>query len=183
MQFQCLPQPPQRENMKYNPAIHHRRSIRLRGYDYTQVGAYFVTICTQNRECSLGEIVNGEMRLNDAGWMVVAQWCAMGQRFPDIALGDYVVMPNHIHGIVTIVASQNPTSHAPTLGEVVRAFKAVATRGVRQSVASGFGWQRNYYEHIIRDEVDLSRICEYIGNNPAQWELDSLHPAKIQDVP
>ncbi|MGF1614694.1 MAG: hypothetical protein ACFCVA_12530 [Gammaproteobacteria bacterium] len=88
---------------KYDPAIHHRHSIRLQGYDYSQAGAYFVTVCTQKRECLFGEIVNGNMRLNDAGRMVQAVWDEIPAHYPDIDIDAFIVMPNHIHGIVVIV--------------------------------------------------------------------------------
>ncbi|MCL2328973.1 MAG: transposase [Bacteroidetes bacterium] len=88
---------------KYNPEIHHRRSIRLKGYDYSQAGMYFVTICVQNREHLFGEIVDGEMILNDAGKMVEKEWVDLKNRFPNIELHEFVVMPNHFHGIIQIV--------------------------------------------------------------------------------
>jgi putative transposase len=159
---------------------HHRRSVRLQGYDYAQAGAYFVTICTQDRECSLGKVVDGEMALSDAGRMVQSVWEGLPGRFPTVELDQFVVMPNHIHGILVLVGAQfiAPTVHAqnkrmvgaqfiapnasgrdklsrptgrdksrpyigtaepgmisraPTLGEVVRAFKAATARQIRFS--------------------------------------------------
>ena len=101
-----------RERMKYDPAVHHRRSIRLRDYDYAQAGAYFVTICAQDRRCLFGEIVDGEMRLNAMGRIVAEQWDAIPRRFTNVALDAFVVMPNHIHGIFLIVGA--PLAGAPT---------------------------------------------------------------------
>jgi len=179
--------------VKYDPARHRRRSIRLRGYDYSQAGAYFVTIVTRNRECLFGEVVEDLMRLNDAGRMVAQCWHELAAHFPHLELDEFVVMPNHVHGIITVGAqfiapddhgainpgAINPgaMNRAPTgLGEIVRSFKAVATRRIRQAGVLAFAWQRNYYEHIIRDEASLNRIREYIANNPLQWALDRENP-------
>lgn len=181
----------------------HRRSLRLQGYDYAQAGAYFVTICTQGRECLFGQIVDGEMLLNDAGRMVQAEWEALPGRFTGIDVDAFIVMPNHAHGILLLnpvgapfmaphdpgadsPGAMNPgamnrgaMNRAPTLGEIIRAFKAVATRRLRQSGLSEFAWQRNYYEHIIRNDESLTRIREYIANNPLQWALDRENPAHV----
>lgn len=94
--------------MNYNPNIHHRRSIRLRGYNYSQAGAYFVTICTQHRLCLFGEIVDRTMMLNVAGQMVETVWQELPHRFPQIVMDAFVVMPNHMHGIIVITDSDNP---------------------------------------------------------------------------
>jgi REP element-mobilizing transposase RayT len=194
---------------KYDPAIHHRRSIRLQGYDYSQAGAYFVTLCIQNRECLFGEIANGEMRLNDAGRMVCHWYFELEHKFPDIKCDAFVCMPNHVHFIVVNVGadlrvrpdresvyhpkgqthkSASTDAHV-ILGEhtgsplhrVVQWFKTMSTneyiRGVKQNGWSPFPgkfWQRNYWEHIVRNEPELNRIRVYIHNNPAQWELDQL---------
>ena len=91
--------------MKYNPDIHHRRSIRLRGYDYSRPGAYFVTTCTQNRECLFGKIVGGEMVLNDAGRMINIVWNEIQENYPGVETDEFVVMPNHIHGIIVLVGA------------------------------------------------------------------------------
>lgn len=184
-----------------------RRSIRLRGYDYSQAGAYFMTICTQNRECLFGEIVDGEMRLNAAGEMVQTVWDEIPAHYPGIDIDEFVVMPNHIHGIIVIVGaapcgrpfqgqSRDGQAHdgqsrdglargpAPTglsLPDMVHRFKTMTTKryvdGVKQSgwpPFSGKLWQRNYWDHIVRNESEMDRIREYILNNPAQWELDKL---------
>ena len=103
--------------MPYDPNRHHRRSIRLKGYDYSQAGAYFITICTQDRACLFGKVVNGEMRLNDAGHMVLAEWNMLPERFPHVVLDAFVVMPNHVHGIVVITnpATDDTATTAPTI--------------------------------------------------------------------
>lgn len=179
--------------MKYNPDIHHRRSIRLKGYDYTQAGAYFITICTQNRLCLFGEVVNGEMRLNEAGAMVQSVWDEIPVFYPGVLTDAFVVMPNHIHGIVVLVGApprgcpnqgqaQGP---APTLSlpDVVHRFKTMTTKryadGVKRNGWPPFPgrlWQRNYYEHIIRNEESLNRIRQYIADNPARWVQDRDNP-------
>ncbi len=175
-----------------------RRSLRLRGYDYTQAGAYFVTLCTRDRACLFGEIVDGEVSHNDAGRIVQSEWEALPDRFSGIDVDAFIVMPNHVHGILWInpvgarfIAPRFVAPHdvdagvpgamnrAPTLGEIIRAFKAVATRRLRQTGVSEFAWQRNYYEHIIRDEASLHGIREYIANNPLQWALDRENPVNV----
>ncbi|TAK32134.1 MAG: hypothetical protein EPO21_16035 [Chloroflexota bacterium] len=266
--------------MRYDPAVHHRRSIRLKGYDYAQAGAYFVTICALDRQCVFGEIADGEMRLNKVGEITRPELLKLPGRFSGIVLDQYVIMPNHLHvlilfagmhtspaGASTSIMGADPSSvgaqfiapsmrtigrpadvvhsdahamdrfprrdttlgdgpgtaagagnsppagrsaegamncaptvgreemvgqgaaegqggtlghgamnRAPTLGEVVRAFKAATTRAIRVAGYAGFGWQRNYYEHVVRDEADLDRVREYIANNPARWAEDEENP-------
>jgi len=311
--------------MPYDPNRHHRRSIRLKGYDYSQAGAYFITICTQDRACLFGKVVNGEMRLNDAGRMVLAEWNMLPERFPHVVLDAFVVMPNHVHGIVVItnpatddtattaptivgtglVPAPNagtmgavpdagtmgavpnagtmgavpddgamgaapdagamgaapdagtmgaapddgamgavpdagtmgaapdtgattrvaPTAAtivgtglvpapddgattrvaptvgdivaptvgdivAPTVGDIVGAFKSRVTveyiRGVKTSGWPPFRgrlWQRNYYEHIIRNERALNAIRQYIIENPRRWQMDRENEARTAPDP
>jgi REP element-mobilizing transposase RayT len=184
---------------KYNPDLHHRRSIRLHGYDYSQEGLYFVTLCTQNRACLFGEIADGEMRLNEIGKMI-EKWCAeLSHKFQDIILDAYIIMPNHFHAI--IVNTSTPVGAdlrvCPELGEheyilgehtgsplhvVVQWFKTMTTneyiRGVKTLGWQPFNkrvWQRNYYEHIIRDHNDYARIAGYIADNPDNWANDDLY--------
>jgi REP element-mobilizing transposase RayT len=171
---------------------HRRRSIRLTGYDYRSAGAYFVTICTHGRECLLGEVVDGAMAPNRLGRVVERAWYDLPARFPGIALDAFVVMPNHVHGIVRLVgaplAGAHPAGADPAggvaLGDVVGAFKSLTTRAmlgvVREAVDSpivGPLWQRNYYEHIVRDDDELERIRAYIVDNPMRWDDDdeNLH--------
>jgi len=187
--------------MRYDPAKHHRRSIRLAEYDYSLAGAYFVTICAYERECLFGEMVDGEMRPNRAGSLVLTAWEELPGRFPGVELDEFAIMPNHVHGIIVIVqgagiggvpcgvqaASRGAASSAPTepgdvvrahtLGEIMRAFKSVAALYVnRESMRSGSLWQRNYWERIIRDEAELCRIREYMETNPARWADDRENP-------
>jgi putative transposase len=288
--------------MRFDPERHRRRSMRLKGYDYSQAGAYFVTICTQGRACLFGEVVDGEMRLNDAGRMVVAEWERLPALFPNVVLDAFVVMPNHIHGIVILTNPTNdapdgatlmgataigattrvaptmvgndaasdgatgattrvapttvgddtdpvgaglvpapstpdpstpatpapdpstpatpapapstpatpapappvpatpapappvpapptpaPSVPAPTLGDVIGAFKSRVTveyaRGVRTFGWTPFDrrlWQRNYYEHIIRNEEALNRIRRYIVENPIRWAFDRENPFAVE---
>jgi putative transposase len=168
--------------MKNRTDTHHRRSIRLKGYDYTEVGAYFVTICTQNRECLFGDIVDGEMRLGEAGRIVVDTWAALPQRFPSVEIDESVVMPNHFHGIILIAvegaACRGAACCAPTLGETIRAFKSISAIAVNRLLGRGGRplWQRNYYEHIVRDERSSNLIRQYIYDNPSQWAFDRENP-------
>ncbi len=189
--------------MPLDPQRHHRRSLRLKGYDYAQTGAYFVTICTQDRECLLGEIVNGQMIVNVAGRMIEGWWDELTRKFPSIETDTYVVMPNHFHGVVLVGAAlcgrpepgrpesesdvQAPSGHprrgAPTLGDIVDWFKTMTTNEyIREVKRQGWPpfpgrlWQRNYYEHIIRGDDELRSIREYIANNPLRWPIDIENP-------
>ncbi len=179
--------------MKYDPENHHRRSIRLKGYDYSQAGAYFVTICTQNRACLFGEVVDGQMRVNELGEIVREEWLRTGQIRPNVELDAFVVMPNHIHGIIvlrgydrrgtlqraptTVERFGKPTSN--TIPTIVRLFKSATTKRINhlRGTPGARVWQRNYYERIIRNDDELRRIREYIANNPLQWALDRDNPA------
>ncbi len=190
--------------MKPESTIFARRSIRLKGYDYSLAGAYFVTVCTQNRLCLFGNVNNEQMTLNQAGQMVYEQWSELPKRFPESAIDEFTMMPNHLHGILIIndnetiqsvgaplVGAQNKvdktnkagTRPAPMLGEIVGAFKSITTneyiRGVKQHDWLSFPgklWQRNYFERVIRDEDELNRIREYIIYNPVKWAEDEDNP-------
>jgi len=168
---------------------HHRRSLRLPGYDYTREGAYFVTICTHHRACLFGEIVDDEMRLNGAGLMVQEEWLRSAEVRTEIELSpdEFVVMPNHIHGIVWITevgahgrAPLQKTLHRQpcSLASFIAGFKSITTKRINEHRATpGVSvWQRNYYEHIIRDDHALNQIREYIVNNPMQWAMDRENP-------
>jgi len=181
---------------KYNPKKHNRRSIRLKGYDYSQAGQYFITTCIQNRACLLGRVEDGAMQLNDAGKMVKEEWLKLLERFPNIRLHEFVVMPNHFHGILEIVDGPplgqpqgiGPTEVGPkrkTLGDMVGAFGSITTgeyiRGVKNHNWQRFDrklWQRNYWEHIIRNENAFNNISQYIKNNPRKWQEDKLNGGK-----
>ena len=174
--------------MKYDPAKHHRRSIRLSGYDYSQPGFYFVTICCYQRQRLFGEIVNGAMQLNRSGEIVENEWLKSAVIRPNIELDKYIVMPNHFHGIVIINPVANCSSPLPSLthpsmkprslSSIVAGFKSAVTKKINiiRNAPGTPVWQRNYYEHIIRNETALNNIRQYIINNPLSWYQDQLHP-------
>jgi putative transposase len=224
--------------MKYNPNIHHRRSIRLKGYDYSRAGAYFITICVKDRKCMFGNIENKKMILNEFGMIAYQEWEKLPERFTNMELDVFQIMPNHMHGIIVLndvgatlavapdnnpvaqnddlvvpndnavtpnndpVAPNNktiinvnddidgkratarvvPTTEIKTVGDIAGAYKSlVANKCLEQfklnhpGVLMGKLWQRNYYEHIIRDEQSCHRISEYIINNPANWKDDKFY--------
>lgn len=167
-----------------------RRATRLKDYDYREEGAYFVTICTHQRESFFGDIHDDAMLLNRWGEIVKTEWEQTAIVRPNVELDAFVVMPNHIHGIIVImnnpmatqrVATTNDKSriHSGSLGAIIGQFKSSASKKILQlpDVAQKVTiWQRNYYDHIIRNEADLNRIREYVANNPAKWQEDSLYP-------
>jgi REP-associated tyrosine transposase len=202
--------------------LHRRRSIRLAEYDYAAPGAYFLTICSHARKCVFGSVVDGQMVLSSPGRIVAACWEAIPEHFRRMALDAFVVMPNHVHGILVITdraharegGKEMPVgaSHAmlareggeeipavgawhamplPTrrrfsappadaLSAVVGSFKAAATRriNVMQRTPGAPIWQRNYYEHVIRNEDDLQAIRQYIADNPLRWQFDAENPER-----
>ena len=173
---------------KFDPKIHHRRSIRLKGYDYTSAGAYFITIVTYRRECLFGEIVDGKMGLNENGKIVKYAWKDLVNHYPNIELGTFCIVPNHVHGIIilidtTVGAGLRPaptqTAKQHGLPEIVRAFKSFSARRVNEHLKSpGVPlWQRNYYEHIIRNDDEHNHIHLYIESNPANWMDDEENPS------
>ena len=194
------------DHVTYDPGIHRRRSVRLQGYDYARAGAYFLTICANNRVCLFGDLVDGEMRLNAAGRVVIEEWARTAAIRPRIGLDTYIVMPNHIHGIIVIGGAgcrgtlqraptdeRQPTSdsmqRAPTVERfgqptsdsiptIIRLFKSAATKRINEirRTPGVTVWQRNYYEHVIHNDESLNHIREYIVNNPAQWEYDRENP-------
>jgi REP element-mobilizing transposase RayT len=177
---------------RYNPEIHRRRSIRLKGYEYSRPGTYFVTICTRDRECLFGNVSDGQMVLNNAGRIIERAWKDLPTRFPSVELDVFGVMPNHVHGIIAIVGAglappktKGAASSAPTLGDVVRAFKSISAIRVNRHLSrSGQPlWQRNYYEHIIRTDDEQNRIQQYIRDNPMGWLEDRENPsARVKKV-
>jgi REP element-mobilizing transposase RayT len=208
--------------MTYNPEIHHRRSIRLKGYDYSQAGLYFITFCVQNRAHLFGKIKNGIMCLNALGSIAYQEWEQSILIRKNISLGAFIVMPNHLHGIIQINYSlledksaigkfQSPSHN---VGAMVRGYKGAATKKIKEyirensSSSSSRGelqfaptaaaaaaaadnndeliaaesidlsksiWQRNYYEHIIRDHRAYDNISNYIDNNPQKWSKDKFY--------
>lgn len=208
--------------MKYDPNLHHRRSIRLPKHDYSEPGMYSVTMCVRERRTMLGEVTRNGVVLSEIGEIVRKCWLEIPTHFPNSDLDEFVVMPNHFHGILILkdvlvgvqwpsgkdlvaegnrsgkgfihetptrkglinqTATKNELSGWPlmkdrgvTLGKIIRAFKAKSSKVIHDSGYAQFAWQRNYYEHIIRDGQDLDRIRRYILDNPANWTNDDNFP-------
>jgi len=162
--------------MKYNPDQHHRRSIRLKGYDYAQSGAYFITLCTWQRQSVFGEIANNQIQLNTYGEIIQFHWDSLPKHYHYLKLDEFIIMPNHVHGI--LVLTDNPAcKKRHGLPEIIRGFKTFSARRINKNrCLSGVPvWQRGYYEHIIRQEKSLMAIREYIIKNPLSWEEDELY--------
>jgi len=186
-----------------------RRSVRLADYDYSQAGAYFVTVCTRDHRCLFGRIVGDAMELNDAGRTVEKCWREIPTHFPQVEVDEFTVMPNHIHGILFIRAKDDlvtptgnlvgadnhspvpphdypPVHHPPapsrprgtsqTVGSILRGFKIGVTKWMRENAGLDDVWQRNYHEHIIRNEKSLNLIRQYTADNPASWARDRYGP-------
>lgn len=199
--------------MNYNPAIHHRKSIRLKGYDYSQKGLYFITICTHDRIHLFGKIENGKMILNEFGEIAAREWERSEEIRNEIELCEYIIMPNHFHGIVKIIAGANgrspvrgisgmqvnlfnreinigkrgneiPGMKAKSISSLVSGYKSVVTKRINQirSMPGEKLWQRNYWEHIIRNEEEYLRIANYIKNNPLKWYNDKLNGGRGNTV-
>jgi REP element-mobilizing transposase RayT len=191
--------------MTYDANRHHRRSIRLPDYDYARAGAYFVTVCAEGHTCLFGDIIDGQMRLTRLGENADECWQEMPVHFGGVRLDAFVVMPNHVHGIIMIADAGGATvgaTHASpvqqfrraipngpkprSIGTIIGSYKSAvskrindirATPGVWATHASPLRvWQRNYYEHVIRNQESLNRIRLYIMNNPASWMLDRENP-------
>jgi REP element-mobilizing transposase RayT len=190
---------------KFDPRKHHRRSIRLKGFDYSSEGAYYVTIIAQGRECLFGEIIDGEMHLNEYGKIVLKWWNEIPIHFPNVELGAFVIMPNHVHGIIFIIderrgnvlsphenpnnnnlnannqGGETPPLQKPTLGQIIAYFKYQSTKEMNKietkNAITKF-WQRNYYEHIVRNEKELQQKTDYILKNPSQWDEDVENPSR-----
>ncbi len=203
--------------MVYDPNKHQRRSIRLAGYDYGQAGAYFVTVCTEGHTCLFGRIVGETMEWNDAGRMVEKYWREIPTHFPQVTLDEFIVMPNHVHGIPVIrdanddlpatgpadplvgandhspiqerANSYSPlqAGHGPprprgtskAIGSIIRGFKIGVGRWMRENTGVRDIWQRNYFEHIIRNDVARNRIRQYILDNPLHWACDRYNPQAV----
>ncbi|MBN1286596.1 MAG: transposase [Anaerolineae bacterium] len=217
------------EKLRYDPDKHHRRSIRLKGYDYASPGAYYVTICTYQKECFLSTIIEDNVALSPCGELVQSTWKGLPKHYNHVQLDAFVIMPNHLHAVIVLIDESQPTSdrvgasvgagfkpahlgmdvepahnHNPgmgvepahsqspgvgaglkpaptkrhTLSEIVRAFKTSSARRINalRNISGVPVWQRNYYERIVRDEDELNRIRQYIGDNPARWAEDSYYP-------
>lgn len=154
------------------PDLPRRHALRLPAYDYRRAGAYFVTICSWQRLPLFGHIEEGVMHRSPAGQLAADIWTHLAEQYSHLTLDAWVIMPNHMHGIL-FLDEDNPRP----LGQLVGSFKASSTRAIRTCLQPTDPiWQRNFYEHVIRDERDLDRVRSYIANNPAQWELDEENP-------
>ena len=190
--------------MRYDPANHHRRSIRLRGYDYSLPGAYFVTICVRDRQCVFGDVLAGRMQRSRIGDLGHAFWINIPDHVPHVVLDAFIVMPNHVHGIIGLTESSDrnrrdvqlnvPTqSNVPTPGSahpyyaalspkrdtlsvIIRTYKGAVTRWCRRNAYPDFAWQPRFSDHIIRSERALKNIRRYIAEHPMRWHLDKLNP-------
>ena len=184
---------------RYDPQKHHRSSIRLRGWDYRSAGAYFVTVVVHHRVCLFGEIINDRTRLNEFGQIVEQEWIHTGELRTNVILDEYVIMPNHFHGILIIhddavgpgrpvgatrrvaptVTAEHPKGPpSGSLGAIVGQFKSICTKRinrVRQTPGAAV-WQRNYYERILRNNRELNAVRRYIHHNPINWNADAENP-------
>jgi REP element-mobilizing transposase RayT len=198
------------DNSGYNPQLHHRRSIRLRDYDYSYEGAYYITICAVGRRCLFGQVSPTESELfsdvdsstvilNNFGLVTRQCWEAIPAHFADIELDAFVIMPNHLHGIVVLPSDPhepvgarhasplsgpaNPPDRISrtTIGTIVGSFKSAASKRINElrGTKAEAVWQRNYYERIIRDEKELDSIREYIYYNPMKWASDENNLANL----
>jgi len=167
--------------------LHHRQSYRLQNYDYGRAGAYFVTINAQNRTHYFGKIKNGMMCLNEIGTIAHQEWLktAIIRSSSNIALGEFVVMPNHVHGVIIIGQNEhNETSKSnpknefgpqrKNLGSIMRGFKSAVTISARK-INPKFGWHTRFHDHIIRNEKALNNIQNYIATNPRNWQKDKFY--------
>lgn len=162
--------------MPYNPDIHHRHTIRLREYDYSNEGLYFVTICTQDKRCLFGHIIDNAMVLNEVGKIIQQTLESLPERFDNIRIDNYVIMPNHIHAILVIMKQVEGC----TVGQIVGTFKSLSYRRIsdkynEKGMGLGKLWQRNYYEHIIRNSGAYDKITDYILSNPERWAVDDMY--------
>jgi putative transposase len=179
----------------FNPEIHYRKSIRIPDYDYSKEGFYFVTICCQDMVCRFGYVVDGKMVLNECGKIAKECWEKIPNHFLLARLHSFVIMPNHIHGIIEITENVGAKNFSPniqnvsesaknfsplrspskSIGSIVRGFKIGVTKWIRQNTNVYKLWQRNYYEHVIRNEHSYNKITEYIHTNPLKWEFDKFY--------
>ena len=170
-------------------------STRLPGWDYASAGWYFVTFCTRGHTYFLGEVAQGDMRLSPIGEIVAEEWQKTPQIRPNVMLDEWIIMPNHVHGIVAITGTAAVETAAVetarravsttaqlkpgSLGAIIGQVKSICTKRIWAAGCTDFAWQTRFYDHIIRDEASLHRIRAYIANNPAQWEQDKNNPANL----
>ncbi|MBC8334837.1 MAG: transposase [Anaerolineales bacterium] len=173
-----------------NTEPRRRNSLRLKGFDYSQPGAYFITTVTQHRVCLFGEVVDGVMRLNNAGKIVKTVWVELPIHYPHVELGTFVVMPNHVHGVIiltdTVGVGLRPAPTIPakhySLSEIMRALKSFSSRRIHQTekFSQKRIWQRGFHDRIIRNDAEWQKIHLYIETNPANWDDDEENPSAIK---
>ncbi len=168
--------------MKYDLDFNHRQSIRLNGYDYLTSGAYFITICTHDRECLFGDIVNETMGFNTVGDIARSHWQQLSQHHSNIIIDESVVMPNHLHGMIILESSMGSKK---SISEIIRGFKTFSAKAINKErgLRGVPVWQRNYYDRIIRDELELDRVRQYIINNPRNWDADKNNQTQSSTHP
>jgi putative transposase len=177
--------------MAHKPIIRRRKSIRLKEYDYSQPGEYFITICTYDKKCVFGEVVEEKIRLSSIGKIAKKYWEEIPEHFLNVKLDEYVIMLNHVHGIVIITEGRDLINQIPTrnnfplmknpkmtLGKVIRYNKARSSKHIHDSGHVDFRWQSLFYDRIVRSEKELNNIRDYIANNPFKWYLDEENPNK-----
>ena len=190
--------------MKYDPLRHHRRSIRLTGYDYAQAGEYYVTLCVKDRDCILGEILQNEVRLSRIGEIVKQCWEGIPKHFSNAMLDEFIIMPNHLHGIVILVGTRHAVSQPITssqrekiplqmgeefgkpicgsLSTIMRSFKSAAANRIHSKGYPEFAWQSRFHDHILRDTYDLDRVRRYMRNNPTRWFENSRKEMNVLEL-
>ena len=173
--------------------IRDRKLNRLKDSDYSEEGYYFVTVCAKDRVEMLGEVKGGKMILNEYGDMVNGYWAEIPRHYKNVDLDEFVIMPNHVHGIIIIASASvgteqcsvptnmntNTNTKRVSISQIIKSFKDVTTKQMRSRYGVHFSWQRSFHDHIIRDEMDLNRVREYIGNNPLQWDEDVENEKRI----
>lgn len=187
--------------METPPDRRHRRSVRLRQYDYSQAGVYFITLCTAGRQCLFGDIVDGEMMLNKIGQLTASEWERSMEIRKEIELDAWIIMPNHMHAVflishsssapaaATLQPSSAPDASIRTMGSIkkslsslMQGFKSATTAKINVIRQMPYVpvWQRGLWEHVVRSEAELKRIRDYIAANPQQWDADSNNPAHLR---
>jgi putative transposase len=175
--------------MNIDKKSHRRKLVRLRHYEYSQSGAYFITMCVQNRACLFGNIIDGDMQLNDAGRMIQSLWNELPTFYSGSEIDAFVIMPNHFHGIIILNESVGAIHESPlrmtvterrnmAIPKMIGRFKMTSSKRINQfrETPGATVWQRNYWERVMRNDIELDAFREYIANNPLQWHLDTLRP-------
>ncbi|MFH2108589.1 MAG: transposase [Chrysiogenia bacterium] len=167
--------------------IHQRKYMRLHGWDYSSPGCYFITICVKNKECFLADIVYGKIVPNEYGEMVESRWLWLSNQYPYVKLDAFIVMPNHVHGLLRIIPNSVVTGRdlslpmpgkTKSLFDIIGAFKTTSSKDIHLAGFPNFFWQRSFYEKIIRSETETNKIRQYINDNPANWDKDDENPGR-----